>query len=82
MDYRIVVKNELSDKIQFHGIDSEQKVVHLEQTEKSRKSVKRNGQKFTEIIITDKFMSEVTEMDEKTRKRSWSKDVKYPVIIQ
>jgi len=80
-DYRIVVDEKVAENISFGGQDADGKAIHLEQKEKSSKSVKRKGLKLTEKIISDKFIPEVTEMDEVTRKRFWSKKVNFPVVI-
>lgn len=79
-DYRIVLDEKKIEHISFNGHDAEGKGAHFEQTEKSTKKIKRKGINLVEKVITDKFMGEVAEMDEKTRKRSWSKKVKYPII--
>lgn len=81
INYKIVLNEKAADHIEFIGHDAENKVVHLEQKEISSKSVKRKGRKLVEKVISDTFIPEVTEMDPKTRKRYWSKNVKYPVVI-
>jgi len=80
-DCRIVLDEKKAEHIAFGGQDAEGNAVHLEQVEKYSKNVKRKGLKLVEKVITDTFMQEVTTMNEKTRKRSWSKKVKYPVVI-
>ena len=81
-DYRIILNDKKAEHISFSGQDSEGKEVHLEQIERSSRNVKRKGLKLVEKVISDTFLQETTKMDEKTRKRSWSKKVKYPVVIR
>lgn len=80
-DYRIIINEKQAEHLSFAGQDSEGKEIHLEQKEKSTKKIKRNGLDLVEKVITDTFLKEVTDMDEVTRKRFWSKNVKYPVMI-
>ena len=80
-DYRLVLDEKKAEHIAFGGQDAEGNAVHLEQVEKSSTKIKRKGLNLVEKVITDTFMQEVTTMNEKTRKRSWSKKMTYPVVI-
>jgi hypothetical protein len=80
-EYRILLPEDRAEHISFNGKDAEGKNTHLEQKEKSSKNKKRKGTKLVEKVIIDKFCGEVAEIDEVTRKRSYSKDVAYPVVV-
>ena len=79
--FRILKEKDLTGSIIFIGQDSEGKKLELEQKQKSKKEIKKRGKTYEEEIVSDKFTGRVTIMDPKTRKRSWSEDVKYPVMI-
>jgi len=80
--FRILKDKEMPGQVIFAGADAEGRPVNLEQNEGEKKEIERDGTTCEEGTITSKFTGKVIVMDAKTRKRTFSDDVKYPVTIQ